>query len=110
MVDMKEIEWVLYRMANIDKPKLISFDYESNYGAIPRKVLEELNGWWEFFDDGLGFDNTEIALRAMMNGSRIILLLAVTLTEVTIGIGGFIDVSGAPVHTIDTLSSFTGQG
>ena len=49
------------------------FDYESNYGAIPMKILKKLNGWWEFFDDGLGFDNTEIAVRALMSGSKIVL-------------------------------------
>jgi glycosyltransferase involved in cell wall biosynthesis len=48
------------------------FDYEANYGAIPRKVVEKLNGWWEFFDDGLGYDNTEICFRAFMNGSKLI--------------------------------------
>ena len=34
------------------------FDFEMNFGGIPKKVIEELNGWWEFFDDGIGFDNT----------------------------------------------------
>lgn len=48
------------------------YDFEANYGAIPKRVLEKLNGWWEFMDDGLGHDNTEIALRAMEMGSRII--------------------------------------
>jgi hypothetical protein len=48
------------------------FDYEANYGAIPRKVLDKLNGWWEFFDEGLGYDNTEIAYRALLSGSRLI--------------------------------------
>lgn len=41
------------------------FDFEMNWGAIPKATLEKLNGWWEFFDDGLGFDNTEIAYRAI---------------------------------------------
>jgi GT2 family glycosyltransferase len=49
------------------------FDYEANYGAIPRKILVELNGWWEFMDDGLGYDNTEIAYRALKLGYRIII-------------------------------------
>ena len=47
-------------------------DFEMNYGAIPMKIIKELNGWWEFFDDGLGFDNTEIAYRALKLGYRII--------------------------------------
>ena len=48
------------------------FDYEANYGAIPKHILDRLNGWWEFMDDGLGYDNTEIALRAMETGSKLI--------------------------------------
>lgn len=47
-------------------------DFEMNYGAIPKRILEELNGWWEFFDDGLGFDNTEIAFRALKAGYSIL--------------------------------------
>lgn len=41
------------------------FDFEQNFGAIPTHILKQLNGWWEFQDDALGFDNTEIAYRAM---------------------------------------------
>lgn len=48
------------------------YDWEANYGAIPRKILEELNGFWEFFDDGIGYDNTEISMRALKLGYRII--------------------------------------
>lgn len=48
------------------------FDFEMNYGAIPKKTLEFLNGWWEFFDNGLGFDNTEIAFRAIELGFDLI--------------------------------------
>ncbi len=48
------------------------FDFEMDYGAIPRKVVEKLNGWWEFFDSGLGYDNTEIAYRALNLGSKIV--------------------------------------
>lgn len=47
-------------------------DFEMNYGAIPKKILDHLNGWWEFFDNGLGYDNTEIAYRALELGYRII--------------------------------------
>lgn len=46
-------------------------DWEANYGAIPMSVLKELNGFWEFFDEGLGFDNAEIAYRAMSLGSKL---------------------------------------
>lgn len=48
-------------------------DYEQNYGAIPVKIARELGGWYEFFDEGLGWDNTEIAWRAMRRGYKIIL-------------------------------------
>jgi len=51
----------------------IPFDYEMNYGAIPRSIIEELNGWWEFFDDGIEADNTEFALRALKAGYRILI-------------------------------------
>lgn len=47
-------------------------EFEMNYGAIPKKVVEKLNGFWEFFDDGLGYDNAEIAGRAMQMGSKLI--------------------------------------
>lgn len=49
------------------------FDFEMDYGAIPKKLLEKLNGFWEFFDDGIGYDNTEIAYRAIMSGSKIVI-------------------------------------
>lgn len=54
-----------FKLSNID------FDYEQNYGAIPLQVVKDLNGWWEFFDDALGYDNTEIAKRALAIGSKI---------------------------------------
>jgi glycosyltransferase involved in cell wall biosynthesis len=47
------------------------FDFEQNYGAIPVSLVRELNGWWEALDDGLGFDNTDIAMRAIKLGSVI---------------------------------------
>jgi glycosyltransferase involved in cell wall biosynthesis len=47
-------------------------DFEMNYGAIPKKILEDLNGWWEFMDDGLGYDNADIAYRALKAGYRLI--------------------------------------
>lgn len=49
------------------------YDFEMNWGAIPRRILEELNGWWEFFDEGLGFDNAEISKRAMLAGYDIMI-------------------------------------
>jgi len=48
------------------------YDFEMNIGAIPKKIVDRLNGWWEFFDDALGYDNTEIAMRAMELGYELI--------------------------------------
>lgn len=47
------------------------FDFEANWGGMPLSVIKDLNGWWEFYDDGMGFDNSEIAFRAKKLGSRI---------------------------------------
>jgi glycosyltransferase involved in cell wall biosynthesis len=47
------------------------YDFELNIGAIPMSTLKELNGWWEFMGDALGYDNTEIAYRAMKLGYNI---------------------------------------
>lgn len=49
------------------------FDWEANYGAVPKHILDKLNGWWEFMDDGLGYDNTEVAYRALKMGFRLII-------------------------------------
>lgn len=43
-------------------------DFEQNYGAVPLKTLKELNGYWEFFDEALGWDDTEIIYRAKALG------------------------------------------
>lgn len=48
------------------------FEFEMNYGAIPKHIIEAVGGWWEFFNDGLGFDNTEFAYRAMSMGYKLI--------------------------------------
>ena len=47
-------------------------DFEMNYGAIPRKIMDDLNGFWEFFDNGLGYDNTSIAFSALEKGYYIL--------------------------------------
>ncbi len=65
--------WTNVRVQNLgmrysDNP----FDFEMDYGAIPKKLLVKLNGFWEFFDEGLGYDNYEIAYRALSTGSRLI--------------------------------------
>lgn len=49
------------------------FDFELNFGAIPKAIIGELGGFWEFFDDGLGYDNAEIAYRALKKGYQIII-------------------------------------
>lgn len=48
-------------------------DLELNYGAIPKKLLEDLNGFWEFYDDALGWDDTEIVLRGFQLGAKVII-------------------------------------
>jgi GT2 family glycosyltransferase len=48
------------------------FEFEMNIGATPKAIIEKLNGWYEFFDDGLGFDNTQIAHRALESGYKLI--------------------------------------
>lgn len=49
------------------------FDFEANYGAIPKTVLDKLKGWWEFIDDGLGYDNTEFAWRAIQLRTKVLI-------------------------------------
>jgi glycosyltransferase involved in cell wall biosynthesis len=48
------------------------YEFEQNYCAIPIKVAKALGGWWEFYDEGLGFDNTSIAYRALQSGYKLI--------------------------------------
>lgn len=49
------------------------FDYEANYGAIPRELLVKLNGFYEFYDEGLGFDNVDLSSRALELGYKLII-------------------------------------
>lgn len=67
-----EFQWKNSRVKNMgitqeEHPTM----WEANYGAVPKKVIDGIGGWWEFFNDGLGFDNTEMAQRAMLNGSKL---------------------------------------
>lgn len=39
-------------------------DFEQNFGAVPLKTLKHLGGYWEFYDEALGWDDTEIIYRA----------------------------------------------
>lgn len=48
------------------------FEFEMNFCAIPREIITSLNGWWEFMDDGFGFDNTEFAYRALKRFKMIV--------------------------------------
>lgn len=43
-------------------------DFEQNYGAVPVGTLRHLNGYWEFYDEALGWDDTEIIYRAKALG------------------------------------------
>lgn len=49
------------------------YDYEQNYGAVPKHIAEDLGGFYEFYDEGLGFDNTDLAFRALKKGYTIAL-------------------------------------
>ena len=69
-----DLDWVNKRNENLGIRETENpFDFEMNYGAIPTGIIKTLNGWWEFFDDGMGYDNTEIALRALKLGFKIII-------------------------------------
>ncbi len=48
-------------------------DFEQNYGALPVKIARELGGWHEWFDEGLGWDNTDMAWRALQDGYKILI-------------------------------------
>lgn len=65
------------------------YDFEMNYAGIPRKIVEHLNGWYEFFDDGIGFDNTEFSQRALELGYEIIIDDTNVATCLDIGHHGF---------------------
>lgn len=47
-------------------------ELEMNYCAIPKLVIESVGGWYDFFNDALGFDNTEFAYRALSLGNKLI--------------------------------------
>jgi len=70
------------------------FDFEQNYGAIPMKIVKELGGWYEFFDFGLGFNNTEFAYRALKKGYKII----IDETNVATCIDHWKTLEGTPEH------------
>lgn len=43
-------------------------DFEQNFGAVPLSTLKALNGYWEFYDEALGWDDTEIIYRGQALG------------------------------------------
>ena len=43
-------------------------DFEHNFGAVPLSTLKNLNGYWEFYDEALGWDDTEIIYRSQALG------------------------------------------
>lgn len=52
------------------KSKVVT-DFEQNFGAVPLKTLKMLGGYYEFFDEALGWDDTEIIYRAMKLGIKL---------------------------------------
>ena len=48
------------------------FEFEQNYCAIPKHILDYLGGWYECMDEGLGYDNTEFAWRALESGFKLL--------------------------------------
>lgn len=51
----------------IRKSEVIT-DFEQNFGAVPLATLKHLGGYWEFYDEALGWDDTEIIYRAKALG------------------------------------------
>lgn len=49
-----------------------AYDFEQNYCAVPKVIAQDLGGWYEFMDEGLGFDNTEFAWRALRAGYKLL--------------------------------------
>lgn len=47
-------------------------DFEQNYGAVSTRVLRELGGYYEFYDEALGWDDTEIIYRGWKQGHKLI--------------------------------------
>ena len=60
-------------------------DFELNFGAIPALVLKDLGGWYDEWDEKMGYDNTEIALRALMAGYKILVDDGIVATCLDIG-------------------------
>jgi len=48
-------------------------DFEQNFGAVSTKILKDLGGYYEFFDEALGFDDTEIIYRAFETSKKLLI-------------------------------------
>lgn len=72
-------------------------DFEQNYGAIPVKIARELGGWYEFFDEGLGWDNTDMGWRALQKGYKIL----IDETNIAICIDHWKTLEGTPEHGLE---------
>jgi len=69
-------------------------DFEHNYGAVPKHIVDALGGWYEFMDEGLGYDNTEFAYRALSKGYQII----IDETNCAVGVDHFKALAGTAQH------------
>jgi glycosyltransferase involved in cell wall biosynthesis len=47
-------------------------DFEQNFGAVATQTLRDLGGYYEFFDEALGYDDTEIIYRAWGMGYKLL--------------------------------------
>jgi len=70
------------------------YEFEQNYCAVPKAIAQDLGGWIEAFDEGLGFDNTEFAYRALLLGYK----LLVDDTNVAMCIDHWNTLVGTPEH------------
>lgn len=46
-------------------------DFEQNFGAVSLSTLKALGGYYEFYDEALGWDDTEIIFRAKQLGYKL---------------------------------------
>lgn len=61
---------------NVGKGRRMSVfarEWEANWAAAPKKVLENLGGWNVDWDKGHGWDNVEIAFRHIESGGKLII-------------------------------------
>jgi hypothetical protein len=72
-------------------------DFEQNYGAIPIKIARELGGWHEWLDEGLGWDNTDMAWRSLQSGYKIL----IDETNIAVCIDHWKTLEGTPEHGLE---------